>query len=180
MRSDSLFSALPAISSLLHAGLFVGALTVLAGCGSTTPIQLAASSKSGFDGAVYSGETSTLDKPTPDEPSYRIFQQGATGFVSISAVRADVEEQAVRHCERAGKTMHSLVETAAKPPYILGNFPRVELVFECVPKPKTRPVAEAVSPSKYDKLASLKKLLDSGALTQAEFDREKTKLLAEP
>jgi hypothetical protein len=63
---------------------------------------------------------------------------------------------------------------------ILGNFPRVELVFECVPKSNTGPAAEAVSPSKYDKLASLKKLLDSGALTQAEFDRENAKLLAEP
>lgn len=180
MRFDRLLSEFPAVSSLLRAGLVVGVLTALAGCGTTTPIQLAASSKSGFDGAVYSGETSTLDKPTPSEPSYRIFQQGATGFVSISAVRADVEEQAVRHCERAGKTMHSLVETAAKPPYILGNLPRVELVFECVTKPNTRPVAEAVGLSKYDKLASLKKLLDSGALTQAEFDREKAKLLAEP
>jgi hypothetical protein len=180
MRFDRLVSERPAVSSLLRAGLVVGAVTALAGCGTTTPVQLAASSKSGFDGAVYSGETSTLDKPTPGETSYRVFQQGATGFVSISSVRSDVEEQAVRHCERAGKTMHGLVETAAKPPYILGNFPRVELVFECVPKPNTRPVEEAVSPSKYDKLASLKKLLDSGALTQTEFDREKAKLLAEP
>lgn len=180
MRFDRIFLEGPSGRNLLRAGLTVGALAALAGCGTTTPTQLAASSKSGFDGAVYSGETSALDKPTAGELSYRIFQQGATGFVSISAVRADVEEQAARHCERAGKTMHSLVETASKPPYILGNFPRVELVFECVPKANTGPAAGAVSSSKYDKLASLKKLLDSGALTQAEFDREKAKVLAEP
>jgi len=180
MRFDTAFLMGATVHSLVRPGLWVCAVAALVGCGTTTPIQLAASSKSGFDGAVYTGETSTLDKPTPGEPSYRIFQQGATGFVPITAVRADVEEQAVRHCERAGKAMRGLVETSAKPPYILGNFPRVELVFECVPKPSTRPGVEVVNPSKYDKVASLKKLLDSGALTQAEFDREKAKLLAEP
>ena len=39
--------------------------------------------------------------------------------------------------------------------------------------------ASAGSASKYDKLEALKKLLDSGALTQSEFDAEKTKILAE-
>jgi hypothetical protein len=33
---------------------------------------------------------------------------------------------------------------------------------------------------KYERLAALKKLLDSGALTQKEFDEEKAKLLAAP
>lgn len=166
--------------SLLRPGFVFCAFAAIAGCGTTTPIQLAGSSKSGFDGAVYAGEISVLDKPKLGEPSYRIFQQGATGFVPIASVRADVEDHAIKHCERAGKSMRGLVETAAKPPYILGNFPRVELVFECVPKPPTKLGADVVSQSKYDKVASLKKLLDSGALTQAEFDREKAKLLAEP
>jgi len=33
---------------------------------------------------------------------------------------------------------------------------------------------------KYDQIAKLKQLLDSGALTQAEFDREKAKVLGQP
>jgi hypothetical protein len=74
--------------------------------------------------------------------------------------------------------MHGLVETDAKPPYILGNFPRVELVFECVDKPQTG--APSIEMSKYEKLAQLKKLLDNGTLTQQEFEREKAKVLAQP
>jgi len=164
----------------LNIGPIACVLSVLAACATTTPIQPATSSKSGFDGAVYSGETTTLDKPTPGETSFRLFQQGATGFVPISGVRADIEDQATKYCGRAGNAMHGLTETAAKPPYILGNFPRVELVFESVPKSQAHGSAAAVGPSKYDKVASLKKLLDSGALTQAEFDKEKAKVLAEP
>lgn len=151
---------------------------LLCACANTTPIQPASASRSGFEGAVYSGETVTLDKPTPGEESYRIFQQGATGFVSIGSVRSDVEALATAHCERKGRAMHGLVETASKPPHVLGNFPRVELVFECVPKAGTP--AAATASTKYDKIAALKKLLDSGALTQVEFDKEKAKVLAEP
>ena len=74
--------------------------------------------------------------------------------------------------------MHGLVERASKPPYILGNFPKLELVFECVNKPgASNSVAVA---SKYDRLEALKRLLDNGTLTQQEFDEEKTKVLAGP
>lgn len=74
--------------------------------------------------------------------------------------------------------MHGLVERAANPPYILGNFPRIELVFECVDKPSN--TAATGSSSKYEKIKLLKQMLDSGALTQQEFEQEKAKLLAEP
>ncbi len=151
---------------------------IVAACANTTPIQPASASRSLFEDALYAGESVTLDKPTPGEESYRVFQQGATGFVSLQSVRSVVESLAIAHCERKGKVMHGLIETAAKPPYILGNFPRVELVFECVPKPSVANVAAGTT--KYERLATLKKLLDSDALTQREFEQEKAKVLAEP
>lgn len=150
-------------------------LAVLTACASAPPVQPAASSQSQFKGAVYSGETLTLDKATLGEESYRLFRQGGSGFVSLQSVRSGVEEEATSYCDRKGKTMHGLVETDAKPPYILGNFPRIELIFECA----RRPTAPEGTTSKYDKLEALKKLLDSGALTQSEFDAEKAKILAE-
>ena len=114
----------------------------------------------------------------PGEPAYRVFQQGATGFVSIQSVREDAEQRATAFCDRKGKVMESLTETTATPPYILGNFPRVEIVFDCIDKPGSpTPVA---GDDKYAKLAKLKQLLDSGAITQAEFDKEKAKVLAQP
>jgi hypothetical protein len=105
------------------------------GCASAPPIQPAATSKSHFEGATYDGETVTLDRPTPGEESYRVFQEGATGFVTLQTVRSRAEAMAAAYCERKGKAMHGLIETAARPPFILGNFARVELIFECVAKP---------------------------------------------
>jgi hypothetical protein len=74
--------------------------------------------------------------------------------------------------------MRGVTEIDAKPPYILGNFPRVELVFECVAKPQAN--LPTPTTGKFERLAQLKSLLDNGTLTQHEFDKEKTKILAEP
>lgn len=153
-------------------------LSFLAACASTTPVQPASSSKSKFDGAVFTGETVFLSKPTPGEESYRLFQQAATGFVSLQSVRATVEARAAAHCNRTGRSMHELEEKASKPPYILGNFPKLELVFECLSK--TSATGVAANSAKYERLETLKRLLDSGALTKDEFEREKAKVLSEP
>jgi len=48
----------------------------------------------------------------------------------------------------------------------------------CVAKPIA--AGTPLASGKYEKLAALKKLLDSGAITQKEFDQEKAKVLAEP
>ena len=74
--------------------------------------------------------------------------------------------------------MRVVSEQLSNPPYILGNFPRIEIVFACVDKPKTgqSPTFEDVQ---YEKLTNLKKLLDEGIITKEEFEREKGKILSE-
>ena len=146
------------------------------GCASNPPVQPAVSSKSQFECAVYGGETVVLDKPVPGAEAYRAFYQGGTGFVSVSSVRETVEEMATKHCARKGKVARPLQETTSKPPHVLGNFPRVEWLFECADQMPTG----ATDPAGGDKLSQLerlKKLLDSGALTQQQYAREKTKIL---
>jgi Short C-terminal domain len=151
------------------------AVGLLAGCAASPPIQPAATSKSYFDGAVYKGETAVIREGTSGSTEYRVFREASTGFVSISSVREDAEQAATDFCQRSGKRMNALRETVATPPFILGNLPRLEIVFECSGlQASANPV-----PSKYERIAELKKLLDSGALTQAEFDAEKAKILAE-
>jgi hypothetical protein len=71
--------------------------------------------------------------------------------------------------------MESISETISSPPYILGNFPRIEIVFDCAEFGHV----EATDDPKYTKLLNLKKLLDSGVITQAEFDAEKAKVLSQ-
>ncbi|MDL9997245.1 SHOCT domain-containing protein [Variovorax sp. J22P240] len=162
----------------LAAGLIA---VLLAGCGQTSAIQTTTSSRSQFDGAAFAGETVELAKPTPGFEQYRLFQQGATGYVSLQSVRDDVEQRAIQFCDRKGRSMNALRETTSKPPHILGNFPRSELVFECVEKSGAPPPSTAAGEDvKFLKLSNLKKLLDNGTLTQAEFDREKAKILNQP
>jgi hypothetical protein len=122
----------------MHRGLLVVAVVLLAGCASARSIQPVAASKSQFEDATYAGETVTLDKPTPGEEQYRVFRQGATGHVTLQSVRSGAQDAAEAFCERKGRAAHGLVETAARPPFILGNFARVELIFECVAKPPVR------------------------------------------
>jgi hypothetical protein len=147
----------------------------VAACAVTSPIQSASTSKSAFEGAVYKGRTVIISPGTPGNPTFRVFIQGATGFVSMQSVRDDAEQRATAFCDRKGKAMQSLTETTATPPYILGNFPRIEIVFDCIDKLGSP--APAAGDDKYAKLAKLKQLLDSGAITQEEFNAEKAKIL---
>jgi hypothetical protein len=39
-------------------------------------------------------------------------------------------QRAKEFCDRKGKVMESLTERTANPPYILGNSPRIEIVFD--------------------------------------------------
>ncbi len=151
----------------------------LIGCADTSPIQPASAGKSGFDGAVYAGESVTINPSSAEVEEYRVFHQGATGFVSVQSVREDAEQRANAFCDRKGKTFKPLRETTSKPPHILGNYPRIEIVFGCVDKPNPS-AAPPSTDTKYTKLVNLKKLLDTGVITQQEFDREKTKVLSEP
>lgn len=111
-----------------------------------------------------------------------MFIQGATGFVSMSAVRDDAEQRAAAFCKAKGdRRWDAIEETTANPPYILGNFPRIEIVFQCLtPGQEIDSASVSVPDPKYIKLVNLKRLLDTGVITPAEFESEKAKILAAP
>jgi len=155
--------------------LIVAAIALL-GCSSTpTSIQPAASSRSAFDGASFTGQTVKLSEGTPGLEQFRAFSQAEGAFVPVDSVRAEAEKKAGDFCGSKGKMMKPLSETTAKPPYIS----RVEIVFECGDKPKLAAAPSTQDP-RYAKLIDLKKLLDSGILTQEEFNSEKAKILSQP
>jgi hypothetical protein len=155
------------------------AAILLTACADSPAIQPAGSSTSKFDSSAYHGETVTVSVTPPGVEEYRVFQEGGSGFVSIQSVRTDAEQRAMGFCDRVGKTMMSLRETTAKPPYILGNFPRVEIIFGCVDKALAASATAGDDP-KYARLVNLKRLLDAKIITQAEFDTEKAKILNAP
>jgi hypothetical protein len=155
-------------------------LALLAGCSATGPVKPAATSKSGFDGAVYKGASATtLGRSTPGATQYRVFQQGASESSSLTSVRNEALRRAVDFCDREGKAMESVTETTSYPPYVPGDPPRVEIVFDCVDR-ASPPSIVLTQAEKDAEVARLKHLQDIGILTQAEFDREKAKVLGAP
>jgi hypothetical protein len=145
----------------------------LSGCAENSAVIRANDHKSYFDDAVFTGEANVLDKDTTGSEQYRVYQQAATGFISVETCREEVEQKAFRYCENMGKSLKILEERKSVPPHILGNFPRAELLFVCLPKPNTTSFEDQL----YTKLSNLKKLLDNGTITQAEFDQQKSILL---
>jgi hypothetical protein len=154
-------------------------ISCLTSCEASPPIVPASTSKSGFEGTLYKGTTTVIRQPEPGEETYRVFSKAATGFVSLSTVREDAEGRANSFCGKQGKQMRSLTETTGDPPFILGNFPKIEIIFDCVERPPGQAEPGSEDP-KYAKLRELKKLLDDGVITQGDYDSQKAKILSQP
>lgn len=142
----------------------------ISGCATSSPVQRFSESSSGF-----SEPPQLVSHTYPEKDIYRIYHRAATGFVSIQSIREAAEQRATEFASRQGKSFVVLGEKISQPPYILGNFPRIEIVFALIDKKDA--VASSVSRDKYADLERLKKLFDSGALTKEEFEAEKAKLL---
>jgi len=149
---------------------------LLVGCAVTSTIEND-TGKSSFDGAVYSGKTSEINPDIPGMTRHRIFHQGATGFVSIESIREEALERATSFCALEAGRVYLIEETTSTPPFILGNWPRIEIVFGCKNK-KDAAQSPTSQSDRYDQLAKLKTLLDSGAMTEEEYQVEKAKLLS--
>jgi hypothetical protein len=118
----------------------------------------------------------------PDGPdSYLIMQTGKTAFVSSGTLQKEAYEEASSFCTEKSQVMEtvSMDAKAARP---FGGFPEATLRFRCVSKGSSSQRGKNPDITAEDKLAQLerlKRLLDSGALTQDEFDREKAKILGQ-
>jgi hypothetical protein len=142
-----------------------------AGCATSSPIKRYSESQSHF-----SEPPELISNNYPATNIYRIYHRAASGFVSIQSIREAAEKRADEFAERQGKSFIVLGERISEPPYILGNFPRIEIVFALIDKPhETNSVAPQMD--KYDELEKLKKLLDEGVITKEEFEQEKAKIL---
>ncbi len=144
---------------------------VLSGCAISSPIQRYGESSSSF-----SDPPQLAANSYPAKDIYRIYHRAATGFVSIQSIRQAAEQRADEFARQQGKSFVVLGEKISQPPYILGNFPRIEIVFALIDK-KEELTRSGGDRDRYADLERLKKLLDEGALTKEEFEAEKAKLL---
>ncbi len=128
-------------SKKVVAGLGLIGILNLFGCAVSGPVQSIQSSKSDFDGAAYPGVTRIIvDDPAelekyPIHEQYRIFEQSSTGYGSIPEARDQAEPRAKDFCRSKNKVMKTLKEITSTPPHILGNWPRIEIIFVCIDRP---------------------------------------------
>lgn len=155
-------------------------IIVITGCSSISPIEKENESESHFKDAVYEGKEFYTSEEDVEGDRYRIFHQASTGFSGTSGIRRSAENRAKNFCKKmdSANKMIKLAEHTASPPYILGNFPRIEIIFVCANKETITPTSWP-STKKYDDLSKIKVLFDQGVLTQEEFDAEKTAILNE-
>lgn len=61
-------------------------------------------------------------------------KQQATGFPGLGNMKAELIGEGKNHCASIGMDFEILGTQETQPPYILGNYPRSEIVFRCVRK----------------------------------------------
>jgi hypothetical protein len=148
---------------------------VVLGCALASPVRPAATSESPFWFPGW-GKPEMVVSEVPEGEQFRISHRGSTGFTPVSAVRRSAQARATQFCEDKGRAMTAISEQTSSQPQILGNFPRYEIVFVCTKKLSgADPSAPAEDP--YERLKRLKELLDTGVISQEEFDREKREVL---
>lgn len=145
--------------------------SIIGACAKDSGVLLTKESESLFASTICRSETSKLSEEQPSGESYRIYQQAATGFVPLSAVREDIEKQAISFCKNNNKQVKQLSITNS--PMGLGCPAKAELIFTCTDRNEAKDFEDKL----YIRLSNLKKLLESGALTKEEFEQQKTKLL---
>ena len=88
-----------------------------------TAILLAISS------ALLSGCASNSGVVDMGSGTFFVSRQASTGLGGMGTLRADAYRDATAKCH--GKPVSVVKTEESKPPYILGNFPRVDLTFRC-------------------------------------------------
>lgn len=157
--------------------LLIFLLQFVSACAVSSSIEDGETSTSEFDkAAIYNGERKNIQPPLDGVATHRIFYQGATGFTPVSAVRRSAMERVVEFCKFKGQEPYLIEETTSKPPHILGNWPRIEIVFSCIDL-TTKTNAAFQEQDKYDQLRKLKSLLDDEIISIEEYENEKNKLL---
>jgi hypothetical protein len=64
--------------------------------------------------------------------TYMVSRQAATGFTGMGTLKADAMKEAYAQCQQSKQIVQVIETIDAKPPYILGNFPKTEIRFKCI------------------------------------------------
>jgi hypothetical protein len=115
--------------------------------------------------------------------TYMVSRQAATGFVGSSGLKDEALLEANQYCANQGKSLYVTLIGGHHPPYIFGNFPKVEVQFMCLDAsdPRLKKDNEKANIQSNEdletKIKTLNKLLSDGLITKKEFEEQKSRLL---
>lgn len=72
------------------------------------------------------------------EGTYAISIQAATGFSGLQNIKSEAYNEASEFCKNKNKDFKVVNIETSKPPYILENYPRVDLYFKCITKDSSK------------------------------------------
>jgi len=72
---------------------------------------------------------------------YFLSRQAATGAPGLGSLKADAYTEANQFCGTKGLVAQVFQEQESKPPFVLGNYPRVEIQFKCITKESRPPLS---------------------------------------
>lgn len=64
--------------------------------------------------------------------TYFVSRQSGNALKGMANLKAEAYGEAGQFCAAKGRTLQVVSENDAKPPYILGNYPKTEMQFKCV------------------------------------------------
>ena len=166
------------MKEILKITIFLITIAPFSGCAVKSEIKKAIESKSHFEDAIYTGQKDFYKSSENIEgDKYRIFHQASSGFTTTSAIRNSAMTRASEFCKNINSEYDviKVSEHTGKPPYILGNFPKIEIIFACGLKKEK--ILMHSQENKYDNLEKIRNLYDKGILTKEEYLKEKKKLL---
>ena len=81
---------------------------------------------------LVSGCTTTSGVVPIGQDTFMVSRQAGTGFAGLGNLKADAFREASQFCVKQGKSLQVVSTSESSPPYILTNFPRVEVQFMCL------------------------------------------------
>jgi hypothetical protein len=81
-----------------------------------------------------------------------IAKQAATGFPGLGNLKAEALQEANQYCASQGREFLLRNVTETQPPYVLGNYPRSEIEFQCVSRVSPREPLNSHAPKKLQSI----------------------------
>ena len=85
------------------------------------------------------------------QDTFMVSRQAATGFSGSGTLKAEAFQEASQYCARQNKLLQVVHTSEARPPYVMGNFPKAEIQFMCLSerdaelaRPKLRRDADSI------------------------------------